>query len=174
MGDLMGALMGGAGGSQGAGGTESAGGMGDLLGALMGGAGGGQAAGGMGSLLGGLLGGSGASTGAGALLTPLVSSLAEKLGLPPEVAQMVVSFAVDKLFSGARGGAMSASRSGGDALDSGDLNELLVQMNSGQGVETDLLESTGMVAELSEQTGLDADTAAASLQEVFGMLGGQQ
>ena len=169
MGDLMGALMGGA-----AGGSQGAGDMSGLLGALMGGADSGQGSGGMGSLLGALMGGGGASTGAGSFLTPLVSSLAEKLGLPPEVAQMVVSFAVDKLFSGARGGAMSASRSGGDALDSGDLNELLVQMNSGQGVETDLLESTGMVAELSEQTGLDADTAAASLQEVFGMLGGQQ
>jgi hypothetical protein len=31
-----------------------------------------------------------------------------------------------------------------------------------------------MAAELSEQTGLDPDTAAASLQEVFGMLGAQQ
>ena len=110
----------------------------------------------------------------GSFLTPLVSSLAEKLGLPGEVAQMVVSFAVDKLFAGAQGRAMSPSRSGGDALDSQDLNELLAQMESGRGVQTDLLESSGMVAELSEQTGLDADTAAASLQEVFGMLGGQQ
>jgi hypothetical protein len=125
-------------------------------------------------LLGELLGGGGASTGAGSFLTPLVASLAEKLGLPPEVAQVVVSFAVDKLFAGARGGSMSASRSGSGALDSRDLNELLVQMNSDQGVDAELLESSGMVAELSEQTGLDADTAAASLQEAFAMLGGQQ
>jgi hypothetical protein len=180
MGDLLGALMGGATGQQSSSGDQGAGDMAGLLGALMGGAtgqqstGGGQGSGGMGNLLGALMGGGGASAGAGAFLTPLVTSLADKLGLPPEVAQMVVSFAIDKLFAGARGGTMSASRSGGDALDSQDLNELLVQMNSGKGVDNDLLESTGMTAELAEQTGLDPDTAAASLQEVFGMLGGQQ
>lgn len=167
--DLLGGLLGG--GTPGD--AQGAGDMGDMLGALLGGAGGAQGSGGIGSLLGTFLGGGGAGAQAGSPLAPMVSGLAEKLGLPPEVAQMVVSFVLDKLLSGERGGdAALASRSGSAALAGQDLDDLLAQMSRGGGIDASLLESTGMTAELAEQTGLDPDTAAASLQEVFGMLGG--
>ena len=145
-----------------------------MLGGLLGGVGGAQGSGGIGSLLGALLGGGGAGAQAGSPQAPMVSGLAEKLGLPPEVAQMVVSFVLDKLLSGAMGrDAVAASRSGGATLAGPDLDDLVAQMSRGEGIDVGLLESTGMTAELSEQTGLDPDTAAASLQEVFGMLGSQ-
>jgi hypothetical protein len=168
--DLLGGLLGG--GTPGD--AQGAGDMGDMLGTLLGGTGGAQGAGDMGSLLGAFLGSGDASAGAASPLAPMVSGLTEKLGLPPEVAQMVVSFVLDKLLSGARGGgAVPASRSGSGTSAGQDLDDLVAQMSSGKGVDAGFLESTGMTNELSQQTGLDPDTAAASLQEVFDMMGGQ-
>ena len=158
--DMLGGLMGG--------GTPSGGAdAGDLLEAFMG-RGSSQGAGGMGDLLGALMGGGGANTGAGAMLAPMTDALAKKLGLPPEIAQMVVTFVITQLLSGGnRGDASGGGQAGFD------LDDLMVRAASGEGLDTDYIQSTGMADELAQQTGLDSDTAARSLQEALQMMGGQ-
>ena len=161
---LLGSLMGGGSG-------EQAGGMGGLMQALLGGGlGGGTGAqgGGMESILGALLGGSGSSSQANnPLVAPIADALADKLGLPPEIAQTVVGFALSKLLSGLLGGSSGSGARGG-GLES---NELVTQMRSGEGVDPGYLSSTGMTQELVDQTGMDPETAERSLQEAFSMLG---
>jgi hypothetical protein len=46
-------------------------------------------------------------------------------------------------------------------------------MGSGQGLDSDFLQSSGLADELAEQAGLDPDIATRGLQEAFQMLGGQ-
>jgi hypothetical protein len=158
LGDLLGGLLEGSAGQQG-------GDAGDLLAGLLGGSSSGGA-GDLGGLLGAVMGGGGAEAGVGSLLVPVTDQLAEKLGIPPETAQMIVVFVVGKLLSGRmRGGAASQ----GDF----DLDDLMAQMSSDRGLDADYLQSIGMVDELSQQAGLDSDTAAQGLQEAFEMLGGQ-
>ncbi len=190
--DLLGGILGGrSGGSQGAGGmgdllegilggggSQGAGGMGDLLEGILGG-GGSQGAGGMGGLLEAILGGGG-GLGSNSFLAPIIEGLAEKLGLPPAIAQMVVSFVLDKLLSGGLGGLAPSptAPSGGRGLQPAqpqgyDLDHLLDAMGSGQQVDSAYLRSSGMADELAQQTGLDPHVAERSLQEVFDMLGGQ-
>jgi hypothetical protein len=113
--------------------------------------------------------------GAEPFLTPIISGIAGKLGLPPQIAQMVVTFVLGKLLAGHLGGAAApapdAQTSGATEQQGVDLAHLVEQMNSGQGVGVDFLRSSGMAEELSQQSGLDLDTAEASLQEAFTLLG---
>jgi hypothetical protein len=158
--DMLGGLMGG---DTTSGGADA----GDLLEAFMGG-GSSQGAGGMGDLLGALMGGGGsANTGTSALLAPMTDALAKKLGLPPEMAQMVVTFVVTQLLSGGKRGGASGGQAGFD------LDDLMVRAASNEGLDMDYIRSTGMADELAQQTGLDSDTAARSLQEALQMMGGQ-
>lgn len=186
--DLLGSILGGS--------AQGGGDLGSLLEAILGGAGGqpagpmegaqpgvGQAGlGGLADILGAILGAGGSEAGLSGALAPIVNSLAEKLGLPPQIAQMVVAFVLSKLLSGQRGGAAVPAptpqprgrRRAQPAQPQGlDLDALLERMGSEQGVDRKYLRATGMHKELASQTGLDPDTAMQSLLEVFGMLGGQ-
>ena len=157
--DMLGGLMGG--------GTASGGAdAGDLLEAFLGG-GSSQGAGGMGDLLGTLTGGGSPNTGPSAMLAPMTDALAKKLGLPPKIAQMVVTFAITQLLSGGKRGGAPAGPGGLD------LDDLMARAASGEGLDTDYIQSTGMADDLAQQTGLDSDTAARSLQEALQMMGGQ-
>jgi hypothetical protein len=157
--DLLGNLVGGDA-------ASGSGDVSDLLGGLLG-AGSDQGAGDAGDLLGSLMGGAGADIGAGSPLAPMIQGIAEKLGLPPQMAQLIVTFLLGKLLSaGAGGGAASA----GGGLD---LNDLLGRIGSGQGLDADYVQATGLAEELSQQTGLDSDTATRGLQEALNLLGGQ-
>lgn len=175
---LQGILGGGMGGAmpQGMGGGSSGMGgdpLGGLLEAILGGgmAQAGSSSGGMQGGM-GVLPGMGGDMGMNALLAPLADALAKKLGLPPEIAMMVVSFLGAKLLSGAGGQTGSASgsqggkssRSRGAQAQSLDLDSLLETMGNDK----------GMAKELAEQTGLDQATAERSLQEAIGMIGGGQ
>ncbi|MHC5035462.1 MAG: hypothetical protein ACYTFZ_10545, partial [Planctomycetota bacterium] len=113
------------------------------------------------------MGGSSTNTGTSAMLAPMTDALAKKLGLPPEIAQMVLTFAITRLLSGGKRGGASASQGGLD------LDDLMVRAASNEGIDTDYIQSTGMADELAQQTGLDSDTAARSLQEALQMMGGQ-
>jgi hypothetical protein len=93
------------------------------------------------------------------LLAPIVEGISSKLGLPADVTQMIVAFVIGKLLSGQSGGL--------------ELGDLLNRMGSGQSLDATYLQSTGMHEELAQQTGLDADTATRTLQEVFQVLSGQ-
>jgi hypothetical protein len=128
--------------------------LGGLLQGFLGGGGQSQAgAGGLGGLE-SLLGGG--QAGASSPLSPIVQSLAQKFGLPPAVAQIVVTFVLGKLMSGQQQGKGM------------DLGALL-----GGGVDRGQMESSGLAQELSQQTGLDIETSSKSLTAVFDMLGGR-
>ncbi|MGC1377805.1 MAG: hypothetical protein WA821_16350 [Anaerolineales bacterium] len=197
LGDLLGALTGDQGNSSG---QPSAGQdpLSSLLGGLLGGqSGGGQ--GGMSQALGGLLGGgqsnrlgnvlgvlegvmnanapasvAGQSLQANQggnvaandptmqMLTPVVDGLAAKMNISPQIAMLVVTFVVHQLLS-------SHPASGRTSMiDPGALQQ---QVNSGQGVSHAYLQSSGLVNQLVQQTGLDPQTATKSLKTVFDMLG---
>jgi len=163
----------------------------DLLGTLLGSLGGSgsgapaaapapqapQAAGGLGGLLGSLLGGGGASP-----LGPIVQTLAQKLGLPPAVAQVVVVFAISKLLPALIGGVAPQAKPAPQPAPPAptppqagglDLGDLLSRMLSGspRRLSANYLQSTGLHAELAQQAGLDEETAVKSLQEAFLGLG---
>jgi hypothetical protein len=150
--DLLGNLVGGDA-------ASGSGDVSDLLGGLLG-AGSDQGAGDAGDLLGSLMGGAGADIGAGSPLAPMIQGIAEKVGLPPQMAQLIVTFLLGKLLSAGAGGGL-------------DLNDLLGRMGSGQGLDADYVQATGLAEELSQQTGLDSDTATRGLQEALNLLGGQ-
>ena len=198
--DILGGILGGGSSSQGSGGLA------DILGGILGGGGSSQGSGGLGGLLegilgggaqqqpaapkrgaapqgglglegilGSVLGGSGASN--NTFLAPIIGMLAEKLGLPPAVAQMVVSFVLGKLLAGGASQAQAQPRRAAPSPASPqgfDLDHLLDQMGSEQGLGSDYLMSTGAPKELAQQTGLDPDVAAQSMQEVLNMMLGSQ
>ncbi len=159
LGSLLGAL-GGGGSAQGGGQMD----LGGLLGAL---GGGGSAQGGdpLMGLLGGLMGGGVGGSPFDALAGPL----AEKIGISPQIASMVVMFLANALLSGKAG-----SRSGAVNTNSAaDLSDVVKMLNSGQ-VNSQALRSNQLVQDLSQQTGLDQETAARSIGALAEMLGGQQ
>jgi len=202
--DLLGSILGGAtqggqgGPQQGQGGLD----LGGLLEAILGG--GAQPSaptpmqpapssgglGGLGDLLKGILGGGmgagGTSeAGLGSLLAPIANALAEKLGLPPQIAQMVITFVLGKLlsgFAGQQGGGMIPAP---QAVPRGyqspqpqqpqglNLDDLLERMGSPRGVEASYIQSTGMAEELAGYTGLDPAMATQSLVQAFNLIGGQ-
>jgi hypothetical protein len=178
--DLLGGILGGADGQVD---------VGDIAGILGGILGGGAAApqpaqrrsGGLGDILGGILGAGGANLGANSFLAPIIQELAGRLGLSPAVANAVVAFVMTTILPrlfGARGAASpqpaSPRRTARAQPEEGlDLDHLLESMSSGRQLEPAYFQSTGMADELAQQTGLDVNTAAESLQEVFALLGGQ-
>ncbi len=175
MNDLLGALLGGSqGGAQGGAGGQDDNPMDDMVGDLLGGLlGGGGSQGGLGGLLGGILGGSGKADAGelNPLMAPLANILADKLGLSPQMAQMVMGFVLGKMNDtpnpnqpAARG---AAPQSGGLNLDN-----LLEQMNQG-GVDKTFVKNQGLDRELAEQTGMDREQAAESLEKVLNIFGGQ-
>lgn len=162
LGGLLGALGGGS--AQGGGQMD----LGGLLGAL---GGGGSAQGGdpLMGLLGGLMGGGSAGATSGGPFDALARPLAEKLGISPQIASMVVMFLANALLGGKAG-----SRSGAvDTNAAADLNDVVTMLNSGQ-VDSQALHSNQLVQDLSQQTGLDEQTAARSIGALADMLGGQQ
>ena len=176
---ILGGILGGGGGGRST--QPSSGGLGDILGGILGGAGSGSAAqpspGGLGGILGGIL--RGGSLGANSFLAPIITELAERIGIPPAMASAVVSFLLGKLLSRPAGGAeispgrQQPSRRGATQAEGLDLDHLLDTLGTGQQPSSSYLRSTGIVDELSQQTGLDKDTALDSLKEVLGMLGTQ-
>jgi hypothetical protein len=159
--------------------------LGGLLGGLLGGSGGLAAgtapaptggAGGLGDVLGSLMGSSPAMQ-SNSFLAPIVNGLADKLGLPPQLAQTVVAFVLGKLM-GHRlqpgldmGLASTGSRAAQPQATS--LEDVVQRMNSGKRVTKTAIRDAGLARELAEQTGMSRATAEASLHEVLNALGGQ-
>jgi hypothetical protein len=181
--DLLGGILGGAGGA-----GSTSGGQPDVIGGLLegilGGGGapqsGGQPGLGLDDIL-GILGGGGQQQTAAGPLSPIIDGLAENLGLDPRLAQMVVGFVINKLLSGfaarTAGGAPAAPSGMAPSAPAGaqgglDLDHLLEGMVSGQ-LDTRFINKSGLTQELVEQTGMDEELAAASLQETFSLLGAQ-
>ena len=169
MGDILGAILGGGGQQAGAG----AGGLGGILGAILGGGGqqtGGMQAGsggGMGDILGAILGGGGSGASGNSAASPLVDGLAAKLGIPPAIAQIIVSFVLSKLMGSLQqsGDQMPPAQGQGyqDMPQTPNLDGLLQQMGGDR----------HLAAELAQQTGLDPRTAMQGMQQVLDMIGSQ-
>lgn len=124
----------------------------------------------IGSLLGGLLGtnlSGGASSAANnpienAFLQPIVDAVAKKTGLSPQIAQIVVVFALSKLMSAATQGSGKKGSS---------MSDLVSQLSSGGSVSPSFLKDSGLAADLAQQSGLDQATAAKALQQSLSALG---
>ncbi len=101
------------------------------------------------------------------MLGPIVNSLAQRMHIPPALAETVVAFAIGQLISGKTG----APAPGTGKPAAVDPNSLLQRVTSGQGVDPNYLHSTGMPQQLANQTGMDTQTATASLQHTLQMLG---
>jgi hypothetical protein len=136
--------------------------------------GGGQGGLDLGSLLQGLMGGG--SAGAGSPLASMASTVGQQLGLPPSIAQMVIGFVMSKLLGGQQGrsGMVDVLGQAGSPSTGFNVNELADLLSSGGTVDHNYVQSTGLVEELSQQTGLDPATASRSLTHVLNLLGGAQ
>ncbi|MBL8062750.1 MAG: hypothetical protein JNK32_07020, partial [Anaerolineales bacterium] len=88
------------------------------------------------------------------LLQPFVVKLAKKMKIPPEIAMVVVSFVAHKLLA-------HHPTSGRDS-NTFDLDDMFTQMNSGN-INTNILQESGMVREVSRLTGMDEANAAKTL-----------
>jgi uncharacterized protein YjbJ (UPF0337 family) len=188
IGDIIGSIFGGGAQQPSGSAQQGVGDIGDIIGSIFGGGaqqpsrGAQQGAGGIGDILGGILGG-GSGMNSNTFLGPIVQKLAEQLGLPPAIAQMVVSFVLSKMMGSAAAKSQATlpsqatpSQRGAQGVPQAqqglDLDDLLGQMSTGQTLNTSYFQATGLTQELSQKTGLDSDTAATSLQEVLKMLGG--
>ncbi len=126
----------------------------------------------IGSLVGSLLGtGTGGVQGrpansplANTFVQPIADMLVQKTGMDRKVANVVVVFALTTLLSAAT---QKAAHKGLDVSD------LVNQLSSGSEVSQSYLNNSGLAAELSKQSGLDPQTSAQSLQQVFAALGTQ-
>lgn len=94
------------------------------------------------------------------MLQPFINQLAEKVKIPPALATIAVSFVVHKMLA-------HHPTSGRDSTQF-DLDDLL---KTGA-LNTDALQSSGMVRELSQATGLDEGAASKTLDAAFSLLGG--
>lgn len=215
MSDLIGAILGGQ--THQSGQSQSAGGgLGDILGSILGGAqsqqpqqqssgndlvdilgsilGGGtpqtqrqqqQSSGGIEDFLGSITGQ--APMQSNSFLGPIVDKLAKSLGLPPLIAQMIVSFAISKLMPSATSGGIlpqqqrrqvqpsytpAPSQAPAQSQDGWNLDSLLDTVGSGSSGTSNIIQQSGMSQELAEQMGMDETMATDSLKQVFEMLQG--
>jgi len=184
LGQILGSLLGGEtpqGQASPMGMPQEAGNLGDVLGSVLGGGaqdsvpsmgaamGAPQGTTGIGDILGAVLGGGSTSIGASPLLAPIANLLAQKLGLPPAIAQAVIAFVLAKLMSGS-GGGVPAGRMG--LVEEGPgMQDLLERAVSGQRLDKSTLAATGLPEELAQHTGLDPETASKSLQQALTLLG---
>jgi hypothetical protein len=176
MSDVLGSLLGG-GQSQSQTGGGQADAMSGMLGSLLGG--GQSQTGGQQSGLGGIMSLLEMFTGAGGqsgisqsamgsnplmgLIQPLVEPLAKKLKISPELAMIVVSFVLQKMLA-------HHPTSGRDSTQF-DLDDLFNQVGTTGKINPNMLQTSGMVDELSRVTGMDQATAAKSLNTAFTMVG---
>ena len=118
----------------------------------------------LGSILGGGLGGgdvlgAGAGAMAALILSPIADALAQKLGISKTIAMAVVAFAATKVI----GSFMKKQGQPTNQLVDTDLVDRVKAGNA----SPQYLVNTGMADEIAQQTGLDRDTAARSLQAAF-------
>lgn len=152
-------LLSGKGDSAGGSGSQDAAGMDDLLGSLLGGGAQGGA-GGLGGLLGGLMGGGGGDPmsfggGGGGMSLPFAGTLAEKLGISEQMANMLIMGAIGLMTS-----SMAKNRSSGRGGEV-DLNLMS---------DPDFIRSSGVAGRLSSQMGISEDDAILGLQQTMGMM----
>lgn len=174
---LGGLLGGGQQGGAGAGGDMLAQAIGGLLGGSQQGGSGGAAVGellnGLQQVIGGTpgsgqlpMGGGNANMGANdpimMLLQPVVSQLAAKANISPQVAMVVASIAVHYLLQS------HPSTPGASPLN---LGSVMQSLASGSGISQSTMQSSGMLQDVMQATGLNEQQATKSLNTTFNVLG---
>jgi len=120
----------------------------------------------MSAILGGLLGGGApgnantSALGSNAFLAPIIDAVAKKLGVDPQIASTIVSFALNALVANQSSGKRGLRASAG-------ANDLTDMLSGGKPVTQKYLKDSGLLSQVTAQTGLDQKTATASLQQVF-------
>lgn len=153
----------------------------DLIGSLIGGAvkPGSSQRGGLADLVSAVLGG--AAGGATGQINPVAQMLADRLGIPPMLAQIVVAYFMSKVLSGQAQPAAGAP-SAPDAYGIGktkpkpgqlDLDDLLTVMDDAPAMQTRLA-NAGVARELAMMTGLDERSATNAVQELVKIVGEQR
>lgn len=185
---LLGSLLGGGGttaGQPGGSGGSSTINLNDLIGMLIGqNASQGQTHhNGISDLINALIGGSAAAGGSAGgnnqRINPIAQMLADRLGIPPQLAQAVVAFFISRILqkqlqnlpAGAQ--PTQPATPAGAADDGFDLDDLLDVMGDRRTLQTRLSQS-GMANDLARQTGLTPAQANAALQEVVQIVGEQR
>ncbi|HFC11538.1 MAG TPA: hypothetical protein ENJ56_01745 [Anaerolineae bacterium] len=158
---------------QGAGGLD----IGDLIGSLIGAnASQGQPhQNGIADMIGAIMGG-GAGGGSRSAANPIANMLAQKLGIPPALAQAAVAFFMAKMFErkmqpraprNDNSGGFQPQRQDTDSLD---LDDLLDSMGDSGSLGT-RFSNSGMDSELAEKTGMQPQQANQALQEIVKIFG---
>ncbi len=159
---------------------QAGGGVGieDLIGSLIGGnASQGQPHhNGIADIIGAVMGG---GSGQNAAVNPIARMLAEKLGIPPALAQAAVAFFMAKMFQRQMAPSAPSGGSGGSFMprqqeeDSLDLDDLLDSMGDSGSLGL-RFSNSGMDKELAEKTGMSSDQANKALQEIVNIFGAQR
>ncbi|MEZ4513184.1 MAG: hypothetical protein R3C62_15060 [Chloroflexota bacterium] len=122
-------------------------------------------------ILGSILGGGRPGGQNNSFLQPIAEALADKLGISPQVALIVINLAITLLLSrrkeqAAEAAPSDSARRGGTSgqQDGFDLDDLL---------DKNYLQATGATTQLARQTGMSEDQATESLQEALLLLNRQ-
>ena len=178
MSQMLGGLLGGGQTQGGGGGDMISQAIGGLLGGQQstGGSGAGGLLGGLQQILGGTpgtgqqlpLGGSGMPLGSSnplaSLLQPIVSQLARKLGLSPQMATIVASIALHYLVQS------SPNTPGASPLN---LGSIMQALTSGKKVSPTALQQSGILRDVMQATGMTQPQAVKSLTTTFSVLGSE-
>lgn len=96
------------------------------------------------------------------ILEPIADSLSKKLGISKTIAMAIVTFAATKIIGSFLN---KQGKPTNQLVDTG----LVDKVKAGDATPQ-YLADTGMVDEIAQQTGLDRDTAARSLQSAFSLV----
>lgn len=110
----------------------------------------------------GSMGGMGMNDPVSSMLQPVVSQVAAKANVPPQVAMVVASIAMHYLLS---------SHSSTSVKSPMDLGSVMQELQSG-GLSSNTLHQSGMVNDVMQATGLNKQGAQSSLNSVFQTLAG--
>jgi uncharacterized membrane protein YeaQ/YmgE (transglycosylase-associated protein family) len=129
----------------------------------------------MSGMLNGILGGNmklDANSPLGQMVMPMADGVTAKLGLPKEIGQMVVVFAMAKIaeLMQAKMGTGAAPSSNANLPTPAQADEVLGKLNSGAGIDAGSLQSMGLSSELAKKTGISEEQATQGLQYAFGAL----
>ena len=117
---------------------------------------------GLDDIISGFIGGnSGMSAGSNPLIAPFAEMLSERLGISPQMAGMIISFALPLLMKQLAGGGREAVQPGGAGID---LDSLL---------DENFLEQSGAPRKLAEESGMDEKDAMSGILEALGILTGK-
>ena len=122
-------------------------------------------------ILGNILGGGRPGGQNNSFLQPIAEALADKLGISPQVALIVINLAITLLLSRRKEQAAEAAPS--DSARRGGTPSQQEGFNLDELLDKNYLQATGATTQLARQTGMSEDQATESLQEALRLLNRQ-